>query len=113
MTYLKEAWYFILNNMTQEEIKKRISVTPTIVCFTEFIVHVAKTGEEEPVSLDEFYEVSNDSKGNVWVSYSTGNDDMPYDGFMVTETVEEVREIVKAAHKAQREAFDKYKIIEL
>lgn len=99
--------------MTKEEITKRISITPTIVCFTEFIVHSARTGEEEPVSLDEFYEVSNDSKGNVWVSYSTGDDDMPYDGFIVTETVEEVREIVAAARKAQMEAFDKYKNIEL
>ncbi len=99
--------------MTQEEIKKRISVTPTIVCFTEFTVHAAETGEEETVSLDEFYAVSNDSKGNVWVSYSTGNDDMPYDGFMVTETVEEVREIVKVARRMQMEAFDKYKNIEL
>lgn len=99
--------------MTPEEITKRISVTPTIVCFTEFTVHVAETGEEEPVSLDDFYEVSNDSKGNVYVTYSTGNDDMPYDSFMVTETVEEVREIVKAAHRMQRETFNKYKNIEL
>ncbi len=99
--------------MTQEEITKRINVTPTIVCFTEFTVHAAETGEEETVSLDEFYAVSNDSKGNVWVSYSTGNDDMPYDGFMVTETVEEVREIVKVARRMQMEAFDKYKNIEL
>ena len=99
--------------MTQEEITKRISVTPTIVCFTEFIVHAAETGEEETVSLDEFYEVSNDSKGNVWVTYSTGNDDMPHDSFMVTETVEEVREIVKAARRMQMEMFDKYKNIKL
>jgi hypothetical protein len=99
--------------MTQEEIKKRISVTPTIVCFAEFTVHAAETGEEETVSLDDFYAVSNDSKGNVWVSYSTGDDDMPYDGFMVAETVEEVREIVKVARRMQMEAFDKYKNIEL
>ena len=99
--------------MTNVEITKRISVTPTIVCFTDFTVHAAETGEEETVSLEEFYEVSTDSKGNVWVSYSTGNDDMPYDGFMVTETEEEVCEIVKAARKAQMEAFNKYKNIEL
>lgn len=99
--------------MTQEEIKKRISVTPTIVCFAEFTVHAAETEEEETVSLDDFYAVSNDSKGNVWVSYRTGDDDMPYDGFMVAETVEEVREIVKAARRMQMEAFDKYKNIEL
>lgn len=99
--------------MTQEEITKRISVTPTIVCFTEFTVHAAETGEEETVSLDDFYAVSNDSEGNVCVTYSTGNDDMPYDGFMVKETVEEVREIVEAARRMQIEVLDKYKNIEL
>ena len=99
--------------MTQKEITKRISVTPKIVCFTEFTVHVAETGEEETINIDDFYEVSNDSEGNVCVTYSTGNDDMPYDGFMVAETVEEVREIVKAARRMQIEVFDKYKNIEL
>lgn len=89
----------------------KISIEPELHIKAMFCVHYLDNGGEVWLDEDEFNRVDI-YDGKTYVEYYTGWEDCLYDGFYVTETKEEVLELVKETRKRMHEAYDKYEIVE-
>lgn len=79
------------------------------VSFKESIVLHEIDGEEYTIEVDDISRVKV-YDGKTYVGYYTGWDDCPEEGFYVTETPEEVKELMNKAREVLYENFEKYEI---
>lgn len=97
--------------MTKEEIISRLQEDVSLNVDIEMSFTSTK-GHEEPMDLSIYAGVKRAPNGETTVFYETGNPDCEIDGFNVKESVEEVKEIVKAAREMVNHAYKKYVIVE-
>lgn len=88
----------------------KILIEPELHIKAMFCVHYLDNGEEQWLDEDEFNRVDV-YDGKTYVEYYTGWEDCLYDGFYVTETKEEVLELVKETRRRAHEAYEKYEIL--
>ena len=94
--------------MNKEKIKQHIEVNVGLCVDVDLIFH--ESGRESSIDYEDFRSVRKDGDKTI-ITYWTNDDDYPEESFAVTETVEEVKEIVKAAEDMIRKANKEYKIV--
>ena len=96
--------------MDKEKLKEHVEVNVELHVEVELIFHKPGNNTPSSIAYDDFRSVREDG-GKTIISYWTNDDDYPIEAFVVTETVEEVKEILETARKMLRNAHKDYKIV--
>lgn len=96
--------------MDKERLKEHVEVNVELLVNVELTFHEPGNLTTSTIGYDDFRSVREEG-GKTIISYWTNDDDYPIEAFVVTETVEEVKEILETARKMLRNAHKDYKIV--